>query len=110
VIRPLRLDRAKRSYRGKGNWRIVRYADDFVILTNGSRDTVEQLSEHVIEVLGGIGWRLSETKTRIAHLREGIDFLGFHLQWKPQSGSGKCYGLTMIGAKAFDTSRPPSAL
>ena len=30
--------RAKRRYRGLGNWRIVRYADDFVIMTNGSRD------------------------------------------------------------------------
>ena len=37
--------RAKRRYHGRGNWRIVRYADDFVIMTNGSRDDVAALHE-----------------------------------------------------------------
>ncbi|WP_232491390.1 hypothetical protein [Mycobacterium dioxanotrophicus] len=36
-----------------GNWRIVRYADDFVIMSNGSRDDVVALREQVAEVLGG---------------------------------------------------------
>lgn len=38
---------------GMGNWRIVRYADDFVIMSNGSRDDVVALREQVAEVLGG---------------------------------------------------------
>lgn len=94
--------RAKRRYHGMGNWRIVRYADDFVIMTNGGREDVEQLQQQVIDVLGRIGLRLSVAKTRIAHLSEGIDFLGFHLQWRRQRGSNKWYCFTMIGAKAFD--------
>ena len=57
--------RRKRVRHGLGNWRIVRYADDFVILTNGSRDDVLALKEQVAEVLGGLGLRLSEAKTRI---------------------------------------------
>jgi RNA-directed DNA polymerase len=94
--------RRSRVRKGMGNWRIVRYADDFVILTNGNREDVEQLREQVITVLDTIGLRLSAAKTRIAHLREGINFLGFHLQWKAQRGSGKWYCFTMIGDKAFD--------
>lgn len=94
--------RAKRRYHGLGNWRIVRYADDFVIMTNGGRDDVERLQEQVTQVLNGIGLRLSPAKTRIAHLSEGINFLGFHLQWRQRRGSGQWCCFTMIGAKAFD--------
>lgn len=57
--------RRKRVRRGMGNWRIVRYADDFVIMTNGSRDDMLALKEQVAEVLGGLGLRLSEAKIRI---------------------------------------------
>ncbi len=93
--------RAKRRSHGLGNWRIVRYADDFVIMTNGGRQDVEHLHEQVGTVLAGIGLRLSPTKTRIAHLSEGIDFLGFHLKWRKRRGGGKWFCHTMIGDKAF---------
>ncbi|MGH8861702.1 MAG: group II intron reverse transcriptase/maturase [Jatrophihabitantaceae bacterium] len=95
--------RAKRRYHGMGNWRIVRYADDFVILTNGGRDDAERLHEQVAGVLAGIGLRLSPSKTRIAHLSEGIDFLGFTLKWRKIRGGGKWYCATMIADKAFRT-------
>jgi RNA-directed DNA polymerase len=93
--------RAKRRYHGMGNWRIVRYADDFVILTNGSRDDAERLHEQVTGVLARIGLRLSPSKTRIAHLSEGIDFLGFTLKWRKTRGGGKWHCATMIADKSF---------
>ena len=93
--------RRKRMRTGLGNWRIVRYADDFVVMTNGSRDDMLALREQVVEVLGGLGLRLSETKTRITHLEQGIDFLGFHLQWRQRRGGGKWYCMTFIADKAF---------
>lgn len=95
--------RAKRRYHGVGNWRIVRYADDFVILTNGSRDDAQRLHEQVAGVLAGIGLRLSPSKTRIAHLSEGIDFLGFTLKWRKTRGGGKWHCATMIADKSFRT-------
>ena len=95
--------RAKRRYHGLGNWRIVRYADDFVIMTNGSREDVERLQERVTKVLAGIGLRLSPSKTQITHLSEGIDFLGFHIRWRQKRGSGKWYCTTTIADKAFAT-------
>ena len=33
--------RARRRAKGLPNWRIVRYADDFVVLVHGTRDDVE---------------------------------------------------------------------
>lgn len=93
--------RAKRRHHGLGNWRIVRYADDFVIMTNGTRDDAEHLRQQVSQVLARIGLWLSEAKTRVAHLSEGIDFLGFTLKWRKQRGSNRWYCATLISAKAF---------
>jgi hypothetical protein len=55
-------------------------------MTNCNRDTVERLQERVAGVLDGLGLRLSPSKTRIAHLSEGIDFLGFTLKWRNNRG------------------------
>jgi len=93
--------RARRRAKGLGNWRIVRYADDFVIMTNGSRADVVRLQEQVREVLTGLGLRLSAAKTQITHLSEGIDFLGFHIQWRQRRGGGKWYCMVFIADKAF---------
>lgn len=93
--------RAKRRYHSLGNWRIVRYADDFVIMTNGSRHDVLALQEQAATVLAGLGLKFSEAKTRVTHLSEGIDFLGFHLQWRQRRGGGKWFCMTFIADKAF---------
>jgi RNA-directed DNA polymerase len=95
--------RARRRCHGLGNWRIVRYADDFVIMTNGSRDDAVALKEHAGKVLGRVGLRFSEAKTRIAHLSEGIDFLGFHIQWRKRRGGGKWFCMVFISDKSFAT-------
>ena len=60
-------------------------------------------ARQVAGVLAGIGLRLSPSKTRIAHLSEGIDFLGFTLKWRKTRGGGKWYCATMISDKAFRT-------
>jgi RNA-directed DNA polymerase len=93
--------RAKRRYHRLGNWRIVRYADDFVIMTNGSRDDVLALKEQAATVLAQVGLQLSEAKTRVTHLSEGIDFLGFHIQWRKRRGSWKWCCMTFIAKKPF---------
>lgn len=93
--------RAWRRHHGMGNWRIVRYADDFVIMTNGSRDDALALKEQAARVLAEVGLRLSPAKTTVTHLGEGINFLGFHLVWKKRRGGGKWYCMTFIADKAF---------
>ena len=93
--------RRRRVLQGLGNWRIVRYADDFVIMTNGSRDDAVALKEQATEVLSGLGLRFSQAKTRIVHLSEGIDFLGFHIQWRQRRGGGQWFCMVFIADKAF---------
>lgn len=57
----------------------VRYADDFLLLC-GSREEAEATLETVREILKEMGLSLSPEKTRLVHLDEGFDFLGWHYQ------------------------------
>jgi len=41
------------------------------------------------EVLAPMGLRLSEEKTRVVHLDEGFDFLGFRIQRRHRAGTNK---------------------
>jgi RNA-directed DNA polymerase len=88
--------RRYRRDRGLPNWRIVRYADDFAVLVNGTVADVETLREEIAQVLTTIGLRLSPTKTRVVHLSEGFDFLGFRFQWRRKRGSHKWHVYTFI--------------
>lgn len=55
---------------------LVRYADDFVILTRtrAQAETALELTEHT---LAGLQLKLNDHKTRIVHLDAGLDFLGW---------------------------------
>ena len=89
----------KRTYRrskGAPTWRIIRYADDFVILVNGTRSHTQALREDVAAVLEPLGLRLSPAKTQVVHMSDGFDFLGFGIRWKRKRGSGKWYVYTFI--------------
>jgi RNA-directed DNA polymerase len=69
------------DYRGQliGKRAVVRYADDFVCFCETKED-----AEHVQGILTGWlkerGLTLSQEKTRIVHLTEGFDFLGFNIR------------------------------
>lgn len=58
---------------------VVRYADDLVALCH-SRDQAEQVKTRLAGWLAPRGLALNEDKTRIVHLTEGFDFLGFHVR------------------------------
>jgi 5-methylcytosine-specific restriction endonuclease McrA len=72
-------DNAQRS--GRPNVRFVRYADDWcVFITRGSKQYAEKLRDRIRELLDrDCGVRLSDEKTRITHVRDGFDFLGFRM-------------------------------
>lgn len=78
--------RAKHRRAGVPAMRIVRYADDFVVLINGKRADAERLWDEVSDVLAPMGLRLSEEKTRVCHIDEGFDFLGWRVQRRRQRG------------------------
>jgi RNA-directed DNA polymerase len=88
--------RAARRHKGLPNWKVVRYADDFAVLVNGSEQDTEALREQIATVLATLGLRLSEAKTRVVHLSEGVSFLGFRIQWRRKRGTDKWYVYTFI--------------
>jgi RNA-directed DNA polymerase len=74
----------KYNYRGNiiGKRAIVRYADDFVCFCETKEDA-QQVQSILTEWLKERGLTLSEEKTRIVHLTEGFDFLGFNVRHYP---------------------------
>jgi RNA-directed DNA polymerase len=95
--------RHRRRRRGEATYRLVRYADDFVVLVHGTKAHAEQLRDQAAAVLAPMGLRLSEEKTRISHIDEGFDFLGFRIQRQPKRGSGKPLVYTWPTKKALCT-------
>lgn len=64
---------------------LVRYADDFVV-TGASKELLDTIVKPwIVEFLRERGLTLSEEKTRIVHLEQGFDFLG----WNFRKYSGK---------------------
>src|SRR5215208_1531329 len=92
--------RHRRRSRGEPTYRLIRYADDFVVLVHGTKAHAEALRDQAAAVLAPMGLRLSPAKTRICHIDEGFDFLGFRIQRQPKRGSGKLTVYTYPTKKA----------
>jgi RNA-directed DNA polymerase len=95
------MQRHRRRQRGEATWRLVRYADDFVVMVAGSKAHAEALREEVAAVLAPMGLRLAAAKTRTCHLDEGFDFLGFRIQRHRKRGTAKRYIYTYPAKKAL---------
>jgi len=81
-----RSTRGQRRRAGVPVMRIIRYADDFVVMVAGTRQDAEALWGEVTAVLAPIGLRLSEEKTKVCHIDEGFDFLGWRIQRRARQG------------------------
>jgi RNA-directed DNA polymerase len=60
----------------------------------GTRDDAEALGGEAAAVLAPMGLRLSEAKTRVCHIDEGFDFLGWRIQrraWRGRTGKRAVY-------------------
>ena len=79
-----------RRRKGLITYRMVRYADDFVVMIKGpdAEPQAETLRDEIADHLAGMGLTLHEGKTRITHLSEGIDFLGFTISKQHVPGRG----------------------
>jgi RNA-directed DNA polymerase len=70
-------------------------------MVHGSNADAEALWDEVAGVLAPLGLRLSEAKSRVCHLDEGLDFLGFHIQRRRKRGTAKRYVYTYPSKKAL---------
>jgi hypothetical protein len=96
-----RVDRARLHRHGQPTYRLVRYADDFVVMVSGTKAHAEGLKDEVAEVLSTKGLRLSQEKTMIVHIDEGFVFLGFRIQRKRKRGTKKAFVYTWPSKKAL---------
>lgn len=59
---------------------MVRYADDFIITGNSKEWLEQEVKPAVVEFLAERGLVLSPEKTKITHIRDGFDFLGWNIR------------------------------
>lgn len=93
--------RSRRRKQGLGSWKLIRYADDFVVCVNGTRDHAEALRAVVAGVIAPLGLRLAEEKTRVVSIDEGFDFLGFTIRRMVKRGTGKSFVYTVPSKKSI---------
>ena len=93
-------------YHGQPNVRFTRYADDWcVFLTRDNKRHAERLRDEIRGFLReSCGLELSAEKTRITHVRDGYDFLGFNIS-KSVGRSGKLVRKLKVGQKAITNIR-----
>jgi RNA-directed DNA polymerase len=94
-------ERAKRRRQGLPNYRLCRYADDWCLAVSGTKAHAEALKEEIAGVLATMGLRLSEEKTLITHIDEGLDVLGWRIQRHRKRGTDKYYVYVYPAKKAL---------
>jgi 5-methylcytosine-specific restriction endonuclease McrA len=86
------LSMGKKSYRfakGQANYLYARYADDFVVLCNGTKEQAEAMRRELSGYLASeLKLTLSMEKTKITHIGDGFRFLGFWIE-RARGMSGK---------------------
>ena len=93
--------RAKHRRAGVPTMKIIRYADDFCVMIHGTRADADALWDEIAAVLAPIGLRLSVEKSRVCHVDEGFEFLGFRIQRQVKRGTSKRYVYTWPSKKAL---------
>ena len=79
--------------------RLIRYADDFVVLCHGQ---TEKVLKGVKTVLRGLELSLNEDKTRVIDAKkQRFDFLGFALEVKKNPKTGKMFPLITPSKEAM---------
>jgi len=72
--------RIRRAH-GRGNFAHIRYADDFVVMCNGTREEAEAMKRDIQNFLANeLKLTLSDEKTKITHVNDGFRFLGYDIQ------------------------------
>lgn len=93
--------RQQRRRKGLPNYRLLRYADDFIVLVHGERSDAEALRAEIGELLATkLRMTLSAEKTLVTHIDDGFDFLGFHIQRK-RGSDGRQRVLTIPSKQAL---------
>jgi RNA-directed DNA polymerase len=77
--------------RGHPTWRLVRFADDLVVLVKGTREQAQALLERLAGRVEALGLRLKPEKTGVTHIDAGFVFLGQRVIRKPKGAKRHVY-------------------
>lgn len=84
---------------GRPTYRLVRFADDLVVLVKGTQAQAEALLGELSERVGSIGLALKPEKTGLTHIDVGFVFLGQRIVRKPKGRKRHVY--TLVSAEAL---------
>ena len=70
-------------------------------MVSGTKEQAQTLRDSTAELLAQLGLRLSQEKTLITHVDQGLDFLGFRIQRRPREGKSPC-AYTFISKANFE--------
>ena len=77
-------------------------ADDWCLVVSGTRADAEALRDEIAaRSCAAMGLRLSQDKTLITHIDEGLDFLGWRIQRHRKRGTSRHYVYTYPARKAL---------
>jgi RNA-directed DNA polymerase len=76
--------RARDRANGRPSYRMIRYADDFVVLVRGTEAQAHAIKQQTAEFLREhMRLTLSSEKTHVTHADDGFDLLGFRIKRRP---------------------------
>jgi RNA-directed DNA polymerase len=76
---------------GHPTYRLVRYADDLVLLVRGTREQAQVLLEQLAGRVQALGLSLKSEKTAVTHIDEGFVFLGQRIVRRPKGNKRHVY-------------------
>ena len=80
--------RARDRANGLPSYRMIRFADDFVVLVRGTEAQAHAIKEQTAEFMAEqMRLTLSPEKTAITHVDDGFDLLGFRIVRRPWHGN-----------------------
>lgn len=80
--------RARDRAKGHPSLRMIRFADDFVVLVRGTEAQARAIKEQTAEFMREqMRLTLSPEKTHVTHVDDGFDLLGFRIVRKPWRGN-----------------------
>ena len=76
--------RVRLRAKGQATYRLIRYADDFLVMVAGTRAQAEAIKKQTTEFMAEqMRLTLSPEKTAITHVDDRFDFLGWHVKRVP---------------------------
>ena len=94
--------RARDRADGRPSYRMIRYADDFVVLVRGTEAQAHALKERTAEFMREhMRLTLSPEKTSVTHVDDGFDLLGFRIKRRPWRAGNRHVAYTFPSQRAL---------